>query len=290
MKRLIHKPIFIVGCGRSGTTIFNDVLCAHHDLAWFSNYSNKYYPIFSIIPFCCALNSSKAFKRIMGHRRPRPSEGNNLWNWCHPVANSPSDPPLTEIHVTPRSYYRCRRIIADHLRFSGKKRFVNKNTRNTRRILYLEKIFPDARFVHVIRDGRAVVASLLNVHFWKDLKLWYEDQSGGRRPPVNSKNDIERAAKLWVEEVNIARDARDYLPASQYGEIRYEDFVNDPVGIMRKTCDFLELEWTLEFQHYVSEKNIQNFNHRFRDRLTRDQISRVNEMLLPVFNDLGYAQ
>ncbi len=289
MKRLIHKPIFIIGCGRSGTTIFNDILCSHKDLAWFSNYSNRYYPIFPFIASSCAFNSLPGFRQLLRHRRPRPSEGYNLWNWCHPVPNSPSDPPLTEIDITQRAYSKCRRIVADHLRFSGKKRFVNKNTRNTRRIRYLNKIFPDARFVHVIRDGRAVVASLLNVYFWKDLQLWYEGYQKRDKPRVNRKNDIERAARLWVEEVNIARDARDHLLAAQYREIRYEDFVNDPVSTMQKTCVFLELEWTPEIQQHITEVNIRNLNHRYRDRLTKSQIRVLNEMLQPVFNDLGYT-
>ena len=166
---------------------------------------------------------------------------------------------------------------------------MNKNTRNTRRIRYLNNIFPDARFVHVIRDGRAVVASLLNVYFWKDLQLWYEGYQKRDKPRVNRKNDIERAARLWVEEVNIARDARDHLLAAQYREIRYEDFVNDPVSTMQKTCVFLELEWTPEIQQHITEVNIRNLNHRYRDRLTKSQIRVLNEMLQPVFNDLGYT-
>ena len=58
-----------------------------------------------------------------------------------------------------------RATVAGVLRYHGKARFAAKLT-GPARISYVSSIFPEARFVHVVRDGRAVVQSLMKVEFW----------------------------------------------------------------------------------------------------------------------------
>lgn len=277
MEIQIEKPIFIVGSGRSGTTILYEILAWHKDLSWISNYSNRYYPHYAASIFMCNLYRSNIAKKIMGDRFPKPLEGYRLWDWCHPVENSPNDQPLTEADVTTGIALRCRKMLTDHLRFSGKKRFLNKNTRNSRRIRYLNTIFPDAKFIHIIRDGTPVVASsLINLKFWKNPWILKRDENYNTSKDGNG--NLVIAAQTWVEEVNRVLIDKEHLNRFQYFEIRYEDFTKFPVEIIKRVCDFCELNWTQEFEEFIKKKNIKNFNYRYKERLSDEQIRKIEEI------------
>ena len=285
-KKKIHKPIFIVGCGRSGTTIFYEIMAWHKDLAWISNYSNWYYSIFPYAAGLCVLYRSDFVKRLTGRRFPKPREGHRVWDWCHPVFESPNDPPLDESDVTPKSSFRVRKMVIDHIRYSGKKRFINKNTRNSRRIRYLNAIFPDAKFIHIIRDGRAVVASLNK--FREKLTPWILKENENLRLEDDADRNVEIAALLWMAETNKILNDKEDLHPSQYCEIKYEDLMRSPVATMKGVCRFCELNWSDEYAEFIKRKQLKNFNYRFKERLTDNQISKVEKMIRIFSHNLGY--
>jgi hypothetical protein len=105
---------------------------------------------------------------------------------------------------------RYRRL----LKRSGASVVIDKNVRNSMRILDIRRQFPDAAFIHVIRDGRASANSWRN---WA-RKTHKKDQS------------IEHAAQQWVEYVSYILDNRDKLP--DYKEVRYEDICRDVDGFV----------------------------------------------------------
>jgi hypothetical protein len=80
-------------------------------------------------------------------------------------------------------------------------------------------MFPDAQFVHLIRDGRDCVASLLTMPWFRQ--------------------DIYAAICSWVEAIESGHRARRQLPPDAYFEIRYEDVVADPAGRLAELCEFL---------------------------------------------------
>jgi hypothetical protein len=284
----IKKPIFIVGSGRSGTTLLYEIMAWHKDLAWISNYSNRYYTHFPASVFMCNLHRLNIAKKIMGKRFPKPLEGYRLWDWCHPVEDSPNDPPLTEADVSPQVAMQCRKMVADHLKYSLKKRFLNKNTRNSRRIRYLNKIFPDSKFIHIIREGRAVAASLIHVKFWKWLKPWFLKTESNYNFSQDESEKLVIAAHLWMHEVNRVLSDKEKLDESQYHEVRYEDFTRFPVEIMRGVCDFCELKWNKEFEDFIKKKNIANLNYRYKERLSEIQIQSVEEIIQNFARSLNY--
>lgn len=288
MKELIYKPIFIVGCGRSGTTIFNDILSWHKDLAWFSTYSVKYYSRWEVSACLCKFYRSNIMQHIFGRRWPEPDEGHLLWDWCQPVDNSPNDPALAETDVNAVSISRCRKLVNDHIRYAGKKRFINKNTRNSRRIRYLNKIFPDSLFIHILRDGRAVAASLLNVRWWKYFKPWFMNDSRSENRETANGSPEKLAAQVWLSEVSKVLEDKDILDPNRYLEIKYEDFVSEPVATMAAVCDFCELDWTPDFEQHVKSIDIRNMNDRYKERLTREQIIELNQTIKELSDQLGY--
>lgn len=105
----------------------------------------------------------------------------------------------------------------------GKPRWGDKSPPYVTELARLHRVLPEARFIHVIRDGRAVAASLLR-------REW-----GKRRPRA--------IARRWVREVRAARDAGRRLPAGAYTEVRYEELVVDPEPILRRICELVEIRF-----------------------------------------------
>lgn len=199
----IDRPIFIVGTGRSGTTIFYNLICGHGDLGWFyENWLTYHTRIPSLISLFASLIILYKLPPISTRYRkrgwfPKPSEAYPVWDMFHPVENGAASPPFTEEDVDLANVELMRSVIKKHLYYSKTSRFVSKNTRNSRRMRYLHKIFPDALFIHVIRDGRAVANSLLHVGFWSDLPLWW---CGGYTPAQlkeQGEDSALLAAKHW---------------------------------------------------------------------------------------------
>lgn len=90
----------------------------------------------------------------------------------------------------------------------------------------INTLFPGTRFIHILRDGRDVVSSLVRKR----------DKSG------EPWTDFEGAHRIWTSHIDLGCEfGRSQLP-SQYFELRYEDLIRDDVGIARKLFDFLGIE------------------------------------------------
>jgi len=92
------------------------------------------------------------------------------------------------------------------------------------RIRVLGAQFPEARFVHLIRDGRDVALSLA--------------ESFDRAPQTSA-----QAALYWSERVRAGREQGGALPSGRYLELRYEELVAEPEATVRRLCDFLEIPY-----------------------------------------------
>jgi LPS sulfotransferase NodH len=110
--------------------------------------------------------------------------------------------------------------------------------------LFMQEIsdmLPDARFVHIIRDARDVVASLVRAG-----ESWGSDWAS---------TSTVRAAAMWVRHVRAARRAGALLGAERYFEVRYEDLHTDGVGTLGSVLDYLHLSAGRTHLSYVLEAN-----------------------------------
>ena len=138
------------------------------------------------------------------------------------------------------------------LRFQGRSRFVTKIT-GPPRIGYLTSVFPDAIFVHVVRDGRAVVNSLLNVDFWiegggYDRPWWRNGLQEGWETEWKSfgSSPISLAALQWRTIMEVTDWERRRISSNQYFEVRYEDFLADPHRTLELVAQFCDVNATAE--------------------------------------------
>jgi hypothetical protein len=104
---------------------------------------------------------------------------------------------------------------------AGKPRWGDKTPHYTRKMPVIERVLPEARFIHLIRDGRDVALSLMEVHFGPD--------------------DVLSAAKRWTGWITKARHHAQRV--GHYLELRYEDLVADPETLLRRICNFIDLPW-----------------------------------------------
>jgi sulfotransferase family protein len=108
----------------------------------------------------------------------------------------------------------------------GKGRWGDKTPDYVKRMYTIGRHLPEARFVHLIRDGRDVALS-------QNTRL----ARSGIKEPV----PYEVAAQRWVRQ--IARARRDAERVERYLEVKYEDLVVDTEPVLRGICDFIELEF-----------------------------------------------
>jgi hypothetical protein len=283
----IDRPIFIVGSGRSGTTILYHMLCGHSRLAWLSNY-NERWPAAALVNALAGLYRLPRLRAWRGKGLPAPSEAYNVWDRAHPVRNSPCDPPLTEAHATAEVIRRVRAAVAAAQFYHNKKRFVNKNTRHTRRMRYLHRIFPDALFLHVLRDPRAAVASLLKVDWWPALRVWSENQMTPVEWVREGRDPAVLAARLWVAEVECVLAAKEVLPAAQYHEVRYEAFVQNPEAALARALQFCGLPWEERFARFIRSFQLESRNFKFKNQLLPAQLEQIEKLAGNLARQCGY--
>jgi sulfotransferase family protein len=101
--------------------------------------------------------------------------------------------------------------------------WIDHTPSNVRHAAVLFDVFPDASMIHLIRDGRAVAASLLPLDW--------------------GPNRIDRVAHQWVEMVGQGLAAEVRWGASRVARVRYEDLLEDPETTLRRLCRFLEIEY-----------------------------------------------
>lgn len=132
-------------------------------------------------------------------------------------------------------------ILSGRATAAGKVRTVEKTPLNVLVFADLASLFPNAKFVHVVRDGRDVVASLLE-RAWKDPRT-------GRLLPQCA--DPAGAGRYWSRLASEGLSAERAL-TDRVMRLSYEDLVRDPKPTLRRLTDFLEEPYTEEMLNFPS--------------------------------------
>lgn len=297
----IDRPIIVVGAPRSGTTLVFNSFAARPDLAWFSQHLSRLpgWPSVTVLTRLASGGLRKSIDRSDRRRRWReklrvgPSEAYGVWErYCGERFLYDF---LLDERADDEQVRAVRELVAKLLRYQGRDRFATKIT-GPARIGYLTSIFPDARFLHVIRDGRAVVRSLLDVHFWGGT--WREREpawKGGL-----SEAELERwrelgepplalAALQWRAIVRSARAEAERLAPDRYAELRYEDFVASPEDVLERMTEFCELPRSREAHRFLAGRvDLRDMNYRWREAFDTTEVGLLEELIGDELESLGY--
>ena len=299
----IERPIFFIGMPRSGTTVIFEAFSAHPELAWFSQYFNRLprFPSVALLSRIVDLDprlrrrteASDRGRRPWNDLRVGPSEA--VLAWRHYCGTRFPDDFLIDERAPAAERRRLQATVSKLLRYQGKQRFVAKVT-GPPRIGYLTSLFDDALFIHVIRDGRAVVQSLMRVPFWKDTfrlrePAWRNGLTDGEleRWMRLGRSPIALAALEWGAVIRTARREAERLPDGRYQEVRYEDFVSDPHETLDRLLSFCALRRSA-YPHEIldSRFSLRDMNRQWRDRLGADELRALDEAIGDLLVEIGY--
>jgi hypothetical protein len=265
-------PFFVVGCARSGTTLLRCMLDSHPRLAVppESHFITRVAPRNPRSPF--------DIEQILGHPRIR------TWDIDAAVVRDavvrrPAATFAEQVRVLFGLYATAR----------GKQRWGDKTPDYVEHIGRIAAIFPDALFIHVIRDGRDVATSLAQ---------W----SWGPASPVVG-------AFRWRRKVMRGRRHGAALPPDRYLELRLEDLIADPEGELRRLCAFLgeAFDPAMLNYHHSAEERMREPQETFlavthphlakpptaglrnwRTGLTTAEQEAIEAVCAPLLRELGY--
>lgn len=266
----INAPIFIVGAPRSGTSILFRKLGRNPELAWISNITKKY-------------ESSKFISRaIMLFRSDhRPTEAKKVWK----KYSRRDDGFRGREDVTPKVRRYIEKVVRINLEIFGKPRFLAKDPGNALRMDFIDEIFPDAIFIHIVRDARAVVESVVKVRRNHNGVFW-GSQSPGWRDLIELPL-VEASALQWKRLVEVVLDSAKKLPEDRYMQLRYEDFAADPAQTLRAIGEKCSLKWDEALLKEITG-DIRSQNFKWRENLKPDEIETVNAIAGDLLERFAY--
>lgn len=200
------SPIFVVGCPRSGTTLVQTILDSHPDLCVI--YEADFLVDVPLELDRCPATADRALASAEYH----PNFRNRSADFDATVALE----KCRELGIT-NAVQAMRLVAARYAQQQGKRRWGNKTPKALIYIFELSMIYPDAQFIHVIRDGRESVASQARV----------------------SNRNIFQGALLWRTGIRRGLRARSELAPGRYLEVRLEDLLYSPASQILRMCRFL---------------------------------------------------
>jgi hypothetical protein len=295
-----EAPVFIIGHWRTGTTLLHEFLILDERHSYPTTYECMEPNHFLITEglftrwFRFLTPSHRPMDNMAaGFDRPQEDEfavcmlGQPSPYLTIAFPNRPPQYPeyLDLEGISPRALASWKATFLRFLRqvtFKDPKRLVLKSPPHTCRIKVLLEMFPDARFVHIVRDPYVVFPSTVNL--WKSLYR----KHGLQRPTFAGLE--EQVLTTFTRLYARLEEGRRLVPPGQFHELRYEDLVRDPVGQMRLLYERLGLggfeDCRPRLERYV--ESIAGYETN-RYELTPEQRAQVAERWDDVIRRYGYG-
>lgn len=200
---LIKQPIFLVGAERSGTTLLRLMLDNHPELAWCYEFE---YAV-DLIPDDDQWSELETYYQWLETHRTFQATGFTI--------DSTLDYPSLVNSFLQQKCHQAQKLIVG----ATVHRHFDK----------LLRIWPDARFIHIVRDGRDVARSSIGMgwagNVWMGIERWIE------------------AETLWTE-------LEKQLPSNRRINLTYEELIVDPVKTLKHICDFIGIEYDQAMLNY----------------------------------------
>ena len=239
-----NPPIFIIGNPRSGTSMFRLMLTSHQNLAiapesgfmlwWKNKYSD----------WSVEDNTDRLDEFISDLFTSRRFE---YWELKESEVKSfiKEQQPMKYSELISLVYMLWAKKIDKEDAVWG-----DKNNYYLNHIPELNELYPDAKFIHIIRDGRDVATSYMKLS---------EIKNKVHLAP-NLPDEIAVIAKEWTSNISTILASLSRIENEKYTEIRYEDLISNPELELKRICQFLNLvydESMLGFNEYNRKHNLE---------------------------------
>lgn len=231
----LDRPVFIVGCRGSGATILGRSLSLHPEATYLN-------------------------------------EPTNIWALCYPESDVSSAEAisrggkivLTAADVRESCSRRLRGSLAYEALTAGRPVWVEKQSINSFRLPFVHKIFPDAQFVHVLRNGLEVARAIESLadcrsrsghvdYRWNQLVCFAKSQGVDVNLPDFPRDSFERGLLEWRLSTEAIHSFAETLPYGSYFEFSYDAFVDEPVKTVNRVLSFIEISECLEVSRFVAQ-------------------------------------
>jgi hypothetical protein len=249
----LKSPVFILGCGRSGTTILGQALSKH--------------------PMVTYLN-----------------EPRHLWSSCFPetdIWTSRGKLVFTAADAIPKASAELRRLFNAETKKTGKPVLIEKLPINDFRLPFIDAIFPDARFIHIFRYGLEVASSIekcinwfgKNEHKWHLLAEYALLNDKTKDLPKYCVSDYDRGLLEWRLSTESVYLFFQTIPHDRFMEITYDQFLNQPVETINLILSFLGLERNQTVTDFVDREVRQKSPCLVQRALTKTEALIAGELL-----------
>jgi len=260
-----NSPIFIIGVDRSGTTLLSLILDSHSHIAipFESHFITKYYKDKAKFG---DLNKEKnrlfLVKSILSEFYVK--------QWDKKIEIE--DINLDNCSSLEKTIYE---IFSVYAKLHGKDIWGDKTPEYTSEIHIINKMFPNCKFIHIIRDGRDVALSL--------VKQWW------------GANDFISAIKYWEKTLSCARKMLRMLPNERYIELKYENLLTNPENEIKRILSFLRLDFEPEMMEKYRQKaglkvgeRIKKHHVNLTQNLIRENAYKWKQKLSPADQAIAY--
>jgi Sulfotransferase family len=272
------RYLFVLGTGRCGSTLLAEILAAHPEIGWISTLPE---PL------------GKVARGI--RLEPRPSEAYALLR--EQVSPMLVDPfrDLTAADAAPWVERRLRTFFDSRAQDQGRPVFMHKFTGWPRARL-LAAVFPDARFVHVLRDGRSVANSYVQVRFWQGYRGvpgWtFGDLSAEEQRGWEAANHSwpYLAGLEWKRLMDAFEASREEIGAERWLDLRYEDLVARPDDETTQVLQFAGLDRWPGLERRLEQLGVtRGRTDAYRDELRPEDVTLLERLLAPTLERWGYS-
>jgi hypothetical protein len=232
----VSPPLFVLGVSRSGTTLLRVILDRSPGLA---------------IP------DESFFIPLLARRHGRTIDAGRFLDDVSRISvirawGISAGDIAPRIRSGMRTGDAISAIFETYATRAGKPRWGDKTPMYMRHLPVIERLFPDAQFVHLIRDGRDAALSFLEMPEGTYTRTWAHP------------DDAAQFACLWRKEVRAARALGRRVAPDRYHEVRYEDFVAAPDEAVRSICAFAGIPFGAEMLDYHTEVDVSEKPHQQR--------------------------
>jgi hypothetical protein len=298
---LKEPPLFVLGHWRSGTTMLHEFLMldphntcpttyqcmAPHHFLW----TGWFLPLLlhGMLPAKRPMDEMSA-----GWDRPQEDEF-ALVNLGQPSPYLawafPNHGPIADEYLDLRSlsteeresWKNTWRDFVHKLAMVRDGRIVLKSPTHTARVRTILEVFPDAKFVHIVRDPLVLFPS--TVRLWKSLS----EVQGFQIPREDACWIESHVLDTFVRMYESFEQDRELIPAGRLVDIRYEDLVADPIGQMRQVYDGLNLGNFAEVEPGLMRYKMKTRDYRTNKYVLPPEIAeRVRGRWAPYFQRYGY--
>jgi len=249
------KWLFLVGCFNSGTTILQNILASHPDISGLPREGVRFTDVLSNL-------------EENGHHMIWDKQFNNYLN---PIESD--EAALAAIKKDWGLFWNA-----------GSSVFLDKSVANTARINWLNRVFPNACFIGIHRNGYCVTEGLRRR---AKPPQWYKDRQGSQQ------YSYETIANQWVLSNELMLNDFKNMPNSLI--IRFEDLVANPLQVTQSCIEFLQLDTEMVSQTgntlhvYEKQFEIRNPNPESLERLGQSGRMESKPILEKMMYRLGYA-